>query len=56
MFRREKHLQTVLQHFWSRWQKVYPTELREHRHPNQSKGPVVNVEGIVCLMKTRYQD
>ena len=51
MSRREKHLQTLLQHFWSRWQKVYLMDLREDHRPYQSKGTVVNVGEIVCIQE-----
>ena len=32
--RREKYLNTVLSHFWKRWQKEYLTELRVHHNCN----------------------
>ena len=34
--RREKYLNTVLSHFWKRWQKEYLTELRVHHNCNSS--------------------
>ena len=35
--RRQKHLRTVLEHFWKRWQREYLTQLRENHRPRESK-------------------
>ena len=50
---REKYLNTVLSHFWKRWQKEYLTELRIHHNCNSSnKKPTIKV-GDVCVYKNK---
>ena len=41
--RREKYLNTLLSHFWKRWQKEYLTELRVHHNCNSSNREEANV-------------
>ena len=49
LLKRERHLRTVLQHFWKRWQKDYLTQLREHHSPRRQKDPVINVGDVVLV-------
>ena len=52
--RREKYLNTVLSHFWKRWQKEYLTELRVHYNCNSSnKKPAIKVGDVVCVYKEK---
>ena len=40
--RREKQLNTILSHFWKRWQTEYLTELRVHHNCNSSNREEAN--------------
>ena len=48
LVKRERHLNTVLSHFWSSWRTDYLTQLREHHKSAQSNGPV-SVGDVVCI-------
>jgi hypothetical protein len=47
--RRERHLKTVLTHFWKRWKQEYLTQLREYHRPREAKGPSVNKGDVVVI-------
>ena len=47
--RRERHLKTVLTHFWKRWKQEYLTQLREYHRPREAKGPSVNKGAVVVI-------
>ena len=50
--KREKYLQTLLKHFWSRWTSEYLTELREHQgRSNKNKTLVFTKVNDLVLMK-----
>ena len=49
--RRQKHLRTVLEHFWKRWQREYLTQLRENHHPRERKGQTVRKGDIVVVQE-----
>ena len=52
--RREKYLNTVLPHFWKRWQKEYLTELRVHQNCNSSnRKPTIKVGDVVYVYKDK---
>ena len=52
--RREKYLNTLLSHFWKRWQKEYLTELRVHHNYNSSnRKPTIKIRDVVCVYKDK---
>ena len=47
-------LNTLLSHFWKRWQKEYLTELRVHYNCNSSnKKPTIKIGDAVCVYKDK---
>lgn len=48
--RRQKHLDLVLKHFWSRWRNEYLSEPREHHHGKKTtQSRVIRQGDIVCI-------
>ena len=49
--KRVQYLETLLEHFWNRWNKEYLTELREHWQRKRTKRqPIARVNDIVLIM------
>uniref|UniRef100_A0A7M6DQ45 Integrase catalytic domain-containing protein n=1 Tax=Clytia hemisphaerica TaxID=252671 RepID=A0A7M6DQ45_9CNID len=49
--KRVQYLETLLEHFWNRWNKEYLTELREHYQQKYMKRrPIAKVNDIVLIM------
>ena len=50
--RREKYLNTLLLHFWKRWQKEYLTELRvHHNYKSSNRKLTIKIGDVVCVYK-----
>ncbi|XP_050397872.1 uncharacterized protein LOC130014246 [Patella vulgata] len=47
--KRKKYLQTVINHYWSRWRNDYVTQLREHHRSRVKTGPIIR-EGDIVLV------
>ncbi|XP_066927907.1 uncharacterized protein [Clytia hemisphaerica] len=49
--KRVQYLETLLEHFWNRWNKEYLTELREHwKQKRMKRQPITKVNDIVLIM------
>ena len=53
--RRQKHLRTVLEHCWKRWQRGYLTQLRENHRPRERKGQTVKKGDIVFIQENSVE-